>query len=85
MSITNELLELRNFEEKIRNEFAHVFSEYTEDYIFKKTGKYPSEILELYKKVIKKIAYQYVKDDSLFTIYQDINQTIIDYVEATKD
>ncbi|MBR3841260.1 MAG: hypothetical protein IKM20_09005 [Erysipelotrichales bacterium] len=85
MSITNELLELRNFEEKIRNEFAHVFSEYTEDYIYKKTGKYPSEILELYKKVIKKIAYQYVNDDSLFTIYQDINQTIIDYVEVSKD
>lgn len=81
MSITNELLELRSFEEKIRNEFAHVFSEYTEDYIFQKTGKHPEEILELYKKVIKKIAYQYVKDDSLFTLYQDINQTILEYVE----
>lgn len=84
MSIYNELNELRSFEEKIRNEFAHVFSEYSDEYIYSKTGKHPHEVLELYKKVIKKIAYQHVNDDSLFELYQDINQTIKDYVDVSE-
>lgn len=81
MSITNELHELRNFEEKIRNEFAHVFSDYTDEYIYSRTQKHPDEILELYKKVIRKIAFEHVKDDSLFSIYDTVNQTILDYIE----
>ena len=82
MSISNELLDLRQFEENIRNEYAHSISEYTRDYIIKSTTKSPEEILSLYKRVIKKIAYQYVIDDSYFTLYNDINQIIIEYVEV---
>lgn len=85
LSITQELAQLRNFEEKIRNEFAHVFSNYTKEYIYKKTGSYPQDILELYKKVIRKIAYQYLQEDFYFTIYDKINQTIVEYMEIVKD
>lgn len=85
LSITQELAQLRNFEEKIRNEFAHVFSNYTKEYIYKRTGSYPQEILELYKKVIRKIAYQYLQEDFYFTIYDKINQTIIEYMEIVKE
>ena len=85
LSITQELAQLRNFEEKIRNEFAHVFSNYTREYIYKRTGSYPEEILELYKKVIRKIAYRHLQEDFYFTIYDKINQTIIEYMEIVKE
>ena len=81
LSIVNELNTLRSFEEKIRNEFAHVFSNYSVSYIQQKTGYTPETIISLLKQVIRKIFHGYIQDDSIFDLYHTINETIYHYIE----
>ncbi|MBE6114191.1 MAG: hypothetical protein E7191_03845 [Erysipelotrichaceae bacterium] len=85
LSITHELAQLRSFEEKIRNEFAHVFSNYSEEYIKERTGVSPQEILDLYKKVIRKIAYKHINEEINFDVYSTINSTIMEYMDIVKE
>lgn len=81
LSLVNELNQLRSFEENIRNEFAHVFSDYSIAYIEKKTGQSPKQIVTLFKTVIRKVAYEHVSDTSVFDLYDTINDTILNYIE----